>query len=44
VRTVDTGGDVGLHTSLALDAQGNPRISYYDQTNQDLKYAEWGVH
>lgn len=36
---VDYGSDVGGFTSLALDAQGYPHISYMDQTLQDLKYA-----
>lgn len=33
------GGILGTHNSIALDADGTPHISYYDQANEDLKYA-----
>ena len=35
----DPGPDVGLWTIIQLDGSGHPMISYYDVTNQALKFA-----
>ncbi len=39
VTTVDSDGIVGRHTSIAIANDGNPVISYYDDTNDALKVA-----
>jgi pimeloyl-ACP methyl ester carboxylesterase len=40
VTTVDEESDVGKYSSIAFGTNGQPVISYYDQTNGNLKYAE----
>jgi hypothetical protein len=37
--TVDSAGMVGMYTSIAVDANGDPMISYHDGSTQDLKFA-----
>lgn len=38
--TVDATGDVGWSPSLALGSDGFARISYFDATNNDLKFVQ----
>lgn len=39
VTTVDQDGDVGNHSSIAVDLAGHVHISYVDYSNRALKYA-----
>jgi hypothetical protein len=41
IETLDSDGDVGFFTSIALDSGESPHISFYDYTNGDLNYARW---
>jgi len=43
IETVDSGGDVGRYTSLALDTNNRPYISYCssDAIREGLKFAKW---
>ncbi len=39
ITTLDSGGDVGQHTSVTIGTDDLPLISYWDITNGDLKVA-----
>ena len=39
ITTVDSDGNVGRYTSMAISDSGNPVISYFDFTNEALKVA-----
>ncbi|MDI6877453.1 MAG: hypothetical protein QMC96_11850 [Methanomicrobiales archaeon] len=41
IQTMDTEGDAGVFTSLAMDGDDNPRISNSDGTYSVLQYAAW---
>ena len=38
-QTIDSTGDVGIYSSLALDSNNKVHVAYYDQANTNLKYA-----
>ena len=39
IETVDASPGVGKYASIAIDSNGKIHISYWDETNEDLKYA-----
>jgi hypothetical protein len=41
IQIVDASAKLQGRTCIAVDAAGNPHISYYDSTYKDLKYAYW---
>jgi len=41
IETVDASNNVGTHSSIAIDSDGFPHISYYDLYWENLKYARW---
>jgi hypothetical protein len=41
IETVDSGGEAGRYTSLALDSSDRPHIAYYDDTHVNLNYTWW---
>ena len=43
VTTVDASGFVGYDTSLVFGPDGQPAISYFESSSEDLKFARMGV-
>ena len=41
--TVDYGTNTGDHSSIAVTASGEPRISYYNSDREELKFASFGA-
>lgn len=40
IETIDASGSVGLDCSIAVASDGTVHVSYYDDTNRNLKYAK----
>ena len=41
LTTIDDPGDVGQFSSLAIDSNNKLHVTYFDATNEDLKYATY---
>jgi len=41
IQTIGNSGFVGLYSSIALDSNNTPHITYYDGADGCLKYASW---
>ena len=44
ITTIDSEGNVGWYTSIAIGNDKRPVISYYDATNKDLKVVKCATH
>ena len=41
ITTVDSNGNPGQYSTIAIDSGDNPRISYYEPDSKVIRYAKW---